>query len=90
MSATLERVKHDVELLPAGEQYDLYATLRSRFDPPVPDDEESVEATWDQEIARRVSDVKEGKVQLIPGDVADQQMQDFIAKLRQAKDLSAP
>jgi hypothetical protein len=89
MSPTLERVKHEVELLPTGEQYDLYASLRSRFEPESDDDQDAVEAAWDEEITRRVSDIKEGKAELIPGDVADQMMQDFITQLRQTKGSTA-
>ena len=89
MSPTLERVYQEVEMLPASEQYDLYATLRSRFEPEPDEDPQAVEAAWDAEIASRVDDIKAGRVQLIPGDVAEQQMNDFIANLRRTKSTAA-
>jgi hypothetical protein len=85
MSPTLERVYEEIELLPTSEQYDLYATLRSRFEPEPDEDTQAVEEAWDAEIANRVADIKAGRVQLISGDVAEQQMNDFIANLRRTK-----
>lgn len=84
MSSILERIFSEVALLPREEQYDLYANLKARFE--VKEDQEpsstEVEAAWDSEIDYRLTDLKEGRVRTIPGEVADQQMTDFTSRLR--------
>lgn len=80
MSATYETVLHDVETLDREEQYHLYAWLRQRFraanDKTVEDEIEAaaVEAAWDAELAKRIDDVKFGRVELISAEQVEREM----------------
>lgn len=69
MSATLERIKQDIRSLDQKEVDLLLRDLQNEYAMPLPDgdDEASVEAAWQAEIAERVKDVEEGRVQLISG-----------------------
>lgn len=89
MSQLLERIKNDVEMLPTGEQFDLYETLRSRFAPALEEDSVSCDDAWEIEIAQRVQDIKNGELQPLPGPVADEKMKDFIRELRASKDRAS-
>lgn len=89
MSQLLERIKSDVEMLPTGEQFDLYETLRSRFAPALDEQLDSSDQAWEIEIAQRVNDFKDGKLQALPGAVADEKMKDFIRELRVTRDRTS-
>ena len=70
MSATLERIKQDIRSLDQAEIELLLRDLQNEYVMPSPDgeDEASIEAAWEAEIAKRVQDVEEGRVELISGE----------------------
>ncbi len=68
ISAKVERIIHEVEALSDEERDELMRALE-------PDEEIEVSAEWREEINRRVSEIDEGKVQLITEE-------DFLRKLR--------
>jgi len=70
MSQTLEHIKQEIKTLRPAERFDLWCDLAQEFDPPAveSEDEASVEADWDTEIAGRVKDIKEGRVELVSTD----------------------
>lgn len=67
MTATLERIKRDIQTLAPEEVDALLRDLQSRYSLPG-EDEAEVEAAWDAEIASRVKEVEEGRVELISSD----------------------
>ncbi len=69
MTATLERIKKDIQTLEPEELEDLLRDLQSKYALPEKDggSDADVEAAWDAEIAQRVKDVEEGKVELVSG-----------------------
>jgi hypothetical protein len=72
MSLTLDHIKQEIKTLRPAERFDLWRNLAQEFEPPLAesDDEESVEADWDTEIAARVKDIEEGRVELVSTDEA--------------------
>ena len=63
MSSTARKVLEEALNLPDEERADVAAALLESLDgPPDP----GVEEAWREEIARRLQEVREGKVQLIP------------------------
>ena len=86
MSATYETVLHDVETLDREEQYHLFAWLRKRFasaaDLTEDDEAEAaeVEAAWDAELAKRIDDVKFGRVELISAEQVERDMDALFAR----------
>lgn len=84
MSPLLEKVFHEIDELPTSEQIDLYRRLRERFEPATDDggnDEADIEAAWDEEIASRVKDIEEGRVELISGEEFEQRTAALFQKL---------
>lgn len=57
--------------LPVQERAALASRLLASLDEQV---DEGVDAAWDQEIAKRLKDIDEGKVQMIPGEVVMDEM----------------
>lgn len=82
MSATLERIKQDIRSLDQKEVDLLLRDLQNEYAMPLPDgdDEASVEAAWQAEIAERVKDVEEGRVQLISGEEFNRHVDQLFAK----------
>lgn len=66
MTATVERIRKEASSLPFDEREALVRVLELDLDS-VSDADASVEAEWDSEIADRVKDIEEGKVELISG-----------------------
>lgn len=84
MSPLLEKVFHEVDELPTAKQIDLYRHLRERFEPAADGDggeESAIDAAWDEEIAGRIRDIEEGRVELISGEEAEQRTAALFKKL---------
>ena len=63
MSTLLERLREQAKHLTDDERCILGAEL---LEPDGDDDKASVEQAWDEEILRRVEEIKSGTVQMIP------------------------
>jgi putative addiction module component len=81
VNSALERIKEEIRALRPAERFDLWRDLGAEFDPPVADDEASVEAAWEKEIAARVKEVEEGKVELLSGEEAHRRTDAVFAEL---------
>ena len=70
MTATLERIKKDIQTLEPEELNDLLRDIRSKYEMPSFDVDEAaqIEAEWDKETAERVKEVEEGRVELVSGE----------------------
>jgi hypothetical protein len=87
MSPALEQLKKEISQLPPSERHALWCSLNEEFDP-LPaeeDDETSIEAAWDEEIAKRVQEIKDGTVQLVSAEEAERQTNALFAELRLAR-----
>jgi len=81
MSATLERIRNDIKTLSHAEIELLYLDLQTTYDLPASDDENAgVEAEWDNDIAERVKDVEEGRVELVSGEESERRIDALFAK----------
>jgi putative addiction module component (TIGR02574 family) len=84
MSPALEQLKKEISQLPPDERHALWRSLNEEFDP-LPaeeDDEASIEAAWDEEIANRVQEIKDGSVQLLSSEDFESQIQAHLNQLR--------
>lgn len=84
MSPALEQLKKEISQLPPSERHALWRSLNEEFDP-LPsdeDDEASIEAAWDEEIAERVQEIKDGTVQLLSSEDFESQIQAHLIQLR--------
>ena len=82
MNARAKKLREEVLELPKGARaklaHDLLLSLEDEpFDPPA-----DVQKTWAAEIDKRVRDVKEGRVKLIP---VEQAMRDVRASLKRVR-----
>lgn len=77
MSTTVEHIKQEIRALAPTEVDELLRDLQQEYVMP---DDASTEAEWDAEIARRVKDVEEGKVELISGGESDRRIGALFAK----------
>jgi hypothetical protein len=82
MTATLERIKKDIKTLDQSEVEMLLRDLQNEYVMPSADGESEVdvEAAWDAEIAERVKDVEEGRVELISGEAFERHVDQLFAK----------
>lgn len=84
MNATLERIRAEAKSLSPSERelllvainYDLHGDVSHEAD----SEDAGVEAAWESEIASRISDVKDGKVELVSTDSVDAAMDAVFAK----------
>lgn len=67
MSLTIEQLAEEALALPAGERAELVARLVESLDPV---EDSTVRQLWVAEALRRRDEVRSGRVQTIPGDVA--------------------
>ena len=67
MSPKVQKVLHDAQRLPPKARADIGATLIRSLDI---DDDPGVDEAWANEIERRIREVDEGKVKLIPWEQA--------------------
>jgi hypothetical protein len=89
MLSTVERIRQEASQLPYDErealvrmlEIDLDSTAAAGADPA------EVEAAWDEEIAARVRDVEEGRVELVS---ADESLQRIRARLAERRSGRAP
>ena len=72
MSQTLDHIRQEIKTLRPAERFDLWRDLPQEFDPPViaTDSEISAEAEWDKEIATRLKEIEEDRVELVSADEA--------------------
>ena len=84
MSPALEQLKKEISQLPPSERHALWRSLNEEFDPQPneEDDEASIEAAWDEEIANRVQEIKDGTVQLLSSEDFESQIQTHLIQLR--------
>ncbi len=87
MSATVERIRQEIDQLAPDEVRELFTDLKknysfqmSHLDSDEEEDEAAVEATWEAELSQRVKDVEEGRVQLISGQESEQRIDALFAK----------
>ena len=67
MTATVEHIRKGASQLPFDEREALVRVLELDLDSESDEASPDVEAAWDAEIADRVKDIEEGKVELISG-----------------------
>jgi hypothetical protein len=80
MTDTLERIKKEIRSLEPREVEALLRDLQFEYVMPLPEDEASVEAAWDAEIAERVKDVEDGRVTLISGEESERRIDALFAQ----------
>ena len=87
MTATVERIKNEIRALAPEEVEELLRDLQREYAmPPLETgDEAAIEAEWDAEIARRVQEIEEGKVELISGEDFRTGADEVLAKLGAAR-----
>ncbi len=66
MNALAERVMNEVMELPADARIDLVEQILASLNLPV---RPEIERLWAEEAERRIADLDQGKVELIPGEV---------------------
>lgn len=83
MPATLEHIKKEIRELAPSDVETLLRDLQDEYVMPPPSDNEeaSIEAEWDAEIARRVKEVEDGTVELITAEESDRRSNAIFAKL---------
>jgi hypothetical protein len=83
MSHVLEQIKKEISTLRPVERFDLWRDLGAEFDRPLGagDSEASVEAAWDAQIAARMKEVEESKVELISGEESDRRTARLFSEL---------
>jgi hypothetical protein len=79
MNANVARIMKDIRSLDSNEVDELLRHLQDEYVMPG-DDSASVEAAWDAEIAERVKDVEEGRVELISGEESERRTVALFAK----------
>ena len=78
----IEHIQQEIKALPAAEQFSLWQALGRELNAfSQEDDESGIESAWSSELAARVIDVKEGRVELVPGHEADRQSAELFARL---------
>ncbi len=82
MNSTLERIRAEAKSLSPNERELLLVAIDYDLHGDVPHDAEDagVEAAWESEIASRISDVRDGKVELVSTDSVDAAMDAVFAK----------
>lgn len=82
MSTTLEHIKSEIRSLEPQEVELLLRDLQKEYVIPSPDavGDAETEAAWDAEIAERVKDVEEGRVELISGQDSERRIDALFAK----------
>ncbi len=73
MNHVLDHIKQELSTLRPAERFDLWRDLGTEFDPALlqGDSAASVEAAWDEQIASRLADVEEGRIDLMTGEDAN-------------------
>jgi putative addiction module component (TIGR02574 family) len=66
MNALAERVMNEVMELPADARIDLVEQILASLNLPI---RPEIERLWAAEAERRIADIDQGKVELIPGEV---------------------
>jgi predicted transcriptional regulator len=75
MTATLEHIKSEIRSLDPHLVEVLLNDLQAQYAmPDAEEDEPDAEAAWEAEIAERLKDVEEGRVELISGEEAELQL----------------
>lgn len=84
MSQTLDHIRQEIKTLRPAERFNLWRDLAQEFDPPTTesDSETSAEAEWDKEIAARVKEIEEGRVELVSADEAIARVRSRLAARR--------
>ena len=81
MSGTLERIRREASELPYEELEALIRVLELDLNSfAVAEDPSEIEVAWEHELATRVRDVEEGKVDLISGQESEDRMASFFKK----------
>ena len=80
MTASVERIKKEIDSLAPDEARELFQALRLVEDDQ-PDEEASVESEWDAEIDARVQDIENGTVQLLTAEESERRTDAVFAKL---------
>lgn len=82
MTATVERIKNDIRRLSTEEVDELLRELQNEYTfPPHDVEEASIQAEWDAEIDQRMSDVIEGKVELITAEESERRTSELFVKM---------
>jgi uncharacterized protein YciU (UPF0263 family) len=81
MNSTLERIRVEAKALSPDERELLLVAIDYDTHGDAPHDEDAAEeAAWESEIASRINDVKEGKVELVGTESVDAAMNAVFAK----------
>lgn len=63
---TLEQVRADAAQLSADDREILMVEIAQSLHPQTPEEQEAYDRSWGEEIARRLRDIDEGRVKMIP------------------------
>lgn len=80
MSTLLERIREQAKQLSDDERCILGAEL---LEPDGDGDDAGIEQAWDEEILRRVEEIKSGKVQMIPMEQVFSELDEMLRCRRQ-------
>jgi len=79
MSFAVDQIMKFIRSLPSEEVDELLRLLQDEYVMPR-DDHASTSAAWNAEIAERVKDVEDGRVQLISGEESDRRVEALFTK----------
>lgn len=85
MALTLAEIEAQALQLSIRERSELAHRLIVSLEGPADDAPEAIAQAWDEEIARRVSDMEEGRTQWIPADEVMRRIRDRIAAAKAAR-----
>lgn len=85
MALTLAEIEAQALQLSIRERSELAHRLIVSLEGPADDTPEAIVQAWDEEIARRVSDMEGGRTQWIPADEVMQRIRDRIAAAKAAR-----
>lgn len=77
MSKPLERLESEVLSLPHHERAHLARVILLSLDSDSYEEPDAVESAWVEEVERRVTDIRSGKVKAIPGEHVLEELEDL-------------
>ena len=80
MAATVDQIKQEIRALEPRQVEVLLRDLQDEYLQPDSDNEGNTETAWEAEIAERVKDVEQGRVELISGEESEQRIDALFAR----------
>lgn len=79
---TLEQVRADAAQLSADDREILMVEIAQSLHPQTPEEQEAYDRSWGEEIARRLRNIDEGRVEMIPWEEVRASAQRMIDDLK--------